>query len=49
VASKLAGAWVAGAERRERRLAMIAKAIVFRAAGAKAFGVVEFMAFRSAP
>jgi hypothetical protein len=48
MASKLGGAWVAGAERRGRRFTTIAKALVFRAAGAKAFGVVEFKAFRSA-
>jgi hypothetical protein len=49
VACKLAGAWVAGAEGRERRFATIAKAIAVGATAAKAFGVVEFVAFRSAP
>jgi hypothetical protein len=49
VASKLAGAWVAGAERRGRRFVTIAKAIAVWATGAKAFGVVEFVVLRSAP
>jgi hypothetical protein len=50
VASKLAGALVAGAEeRRGRRFATTARAIVFRATGAKAFGVVVFAVFRYAP
>ena len=50
MASKLAGAWVAGAEeRRGRRFATTARAIVSRAAGAKAFGVVEFVVLRYAP
>jgi hypothetical protein len=49
VAFELAGVWVAGAERRGRRFATIAKAIAVGATGAKAFGVVEDVAFRSAP
>lgn len=47
--SGLAGALVAGAERRGRRLAVAAKAIAVRAACAKVFGAVEFVVFRSAP
>jgi hypothetical protein len=53
VVSELARAQVAGAERPRRRLATsaeaIATAIAVRAAGAKAFGVVVFIAFRYAP
>lgn len=36
-------------KRRGRRFATTARAIVFRAAGAKAFGVVVFAVFRYAP
>lgn len=52
MAFKLAEAWVAGAERRERRFATIAKvfsrATTVRATGAKASGVVEFVTILSA-